>query len=152
MVLNYPPDSHTTRNSDGAVETAMTIPLSRRSLVTEPARDSEFTPLFNYVLAEEDLERVPTGYFIKSDVLMRKRRHPHIVGSEDWSVVHQVILPKKYRREVMKTVPKIPLRGHLGVTKTCDKVTKHFHSPGVRKNVSEYCRTCHACQVVGKPN
>lgn len=81
--LNYTPDSLTTGNSDGVFEPTTGIHLSRRLLITEQGRDSQLTPLFNYVLPEYGLEKVPTGYFIKNKVLMRKWRSPHIPASED---------------------------------------------------------------------
>ena len=42
--------------------------------------------------------------------------------------------------------------GHLGVTKTYKRVSKHFFWPGLKKDVSMFCRTCHVCQMTGKPN
>lgn len=69
--LNYPLDSLTTGNCDGVVEPTMDIFLSRRSLLTKQRRDSELTPLFSYMLPGE-LEKIPTKYFIKNEVLMRK--------------------------------------------------------------------------------
>ena len=44
------------------------------------------------------------------------------------------------------------MAGHLGVRKTHDRILNHFWWPTLRKDVSEYCRSCHTCQVVGKPN
>ena len=44
------------------------------------------------------------------------------------------------------------MAGHLGVRKTHDRIFNHFWWPTIRKDVSEYCRSCHTCQVVGKPN
>ena len=44
------------------------------------------------------------------------------------------------------------MAGHLGVRKTQDRILNHFWWPTLRKDVSEYCRSCHTCQVVGKPN
>ena len=41
---------------------------------------------------------------------------------------------------------------HLGVTKTYQIILKHFFWPGLKKDVSNFCRCCHVCQVVGKPN
>ena len=44
------------------------------------------------------------------------------------------------------------MAGHLGVRKTHDRILNHFWWPTLRKDVAEYCRSCHTCQVVGKPN
>ena len=45
-----------------------------------------------------------------------------------------------------------PLAGHMGVNKTCQKIINHFYWPSLRKDVVEFCKSCHACQMVGKPN
>lgn len=45
-----------------------------------------------------------------------------------------------------------PWSGHLGITKTYNRVLQHFFWPGLKTDVSRYCKTCHTCQVVGKPN
>ena len=44
------------------------------------------------------------------------------------------------------------MAGHLGVRKTYLRVLEHFCWPGLKKDVVNYCRTCHTCQVIGKPN
>ena len=45
-----------------------------------------------------------------------------------------------------------PLSGHMGVNKTCQKILNHFYWPSLRKDVSKLCKSCHACQMVGKPS
>ncbi|XP_037615670.1 uncharacterized protein LOC119482245 [Sebastes umbrosus] len=40
----------------------------------------------------------------------------------------------------------------MGVTKTYNRVLRHFFWPGLKSDVVRYCRTCHVCQVSGKPN
>ena len=42
--------------------------------------------------------------------------------------------------------------GHLGINKTYHKIINHFYWPGLKSDVSKYCKTCHTCQMVGKPN
>ncbi|XP_076067656.1 uncharacterized protein LOC143040447 [Oratosquilla oratoria] len=44
------------------------------------------------------------------------------------------------------------LRGHMGVRKTLDRIWLHFYCPGIRKDIIQYCRSCHICQIVGKPD
>ena len=40
----------------------------------------------------------------------------------------------------------------MGVIKTCQKIANHFYWPCLTKDVVEFCKSCHACQIVGKPN
>ena len=42
--------------------------------------------------------------------------------------------------------------GQLGINKTYSKITKHFVWPQIQRCVAEFCKTCHSCQMVGKPN
>ena len=44
------------------------------------------------------------------------------------------------------------MSGHLGINKTHHKIINHFYWPGLKSDVSKYCKTCHTCQMVGKPN
>ena len=63
-----------------------------------------------------------------------------------------MVLPEGYRNEVMRVAHDLPMSGHLGVRKTQDRILQHFYWPGIHKEVTEFCRTCHVCQMVGKPN
>lgn len=42
--------------------------------------------------------------------------------------------------------------GHTGVRKTYNRVMRRFFWPKLKKNVADYIRTCHTCQITGKPN
>ena len=44
------------------------------------------------------------------------------------------------------------MSGHLGINKTYHKIINHFSWPGLKSDVSKYCKTCHTCQMIGKPN
>ena len=44
------------------------------------------------------------------------------------------------------------MAGHLEVLKTHGSILNNFWRPKLRKDVSEYCRSCHTCQVVGTSN
>ena len=52
----------------------------------------------------------------------------------------------------MSLVYESPMAGHLGVNKTYHKLLSHFFWPKMKQDVAEFCRTCHVCQMVGKPN
>ncbi len=44
------------------------------------------------------------------------------------------------------------LSGRLGVNKTFSCISRYFYWPGLKSAVSEYCRSCHVCQLAWKPN
>ena len=44
------------------------------------------------------------------------------------------------------------MSGHLDINKTYHKIYNHFYWSGLNSDVSKYCKTCHTCQMVGKPN
>ncbi|XP_072174662.1 uncharacterized protein [Diadema setosum] len=94
-------------------------------------------------------ERVAENYkpFISSGW-----RPPDATSDEDFRDVHQVVVPKMYRKEIISLAHEAPLAGHLGINKTQEKVLRYFFWPGLRHDVAEFCRSCHVCQVVGKPN
>ena len=73
-------------------------------------------------------------------------------ANNEWQIAHQIVVPKAYHMEVISIAHGSPMAGRLGVRKTHDRILNHFWWPSLRKGVSEYCRSCHACQVVGKPN
>ena len=83
---------------------------------------------------------------------MRKLRPLNAPASEEWSVIHQIVVPKVYQCETLKLAHESPLGGHLGINKTYSKITKHFYWPQIRHCVAEFCKTCHSCQMVSKPN
>ena len=77
---------------------------------------------------------------------------PSVPADHEWSVVHQVVVPKLYRTDILQIAHATPLSGHLGVNKTYNKILCHFFWPGLKKSVVEFCKSCHTCQMVGKPN
>lgn len=70
----------------------------------------------------------------------------------DWNVVYQVVVPSTFRPQVLCLAHEHVLSGHLGITKTYNRILYHFFWPGLKRDVAKFCRTCHTCQIVGKPN
>ncbi len=70
----------------------------------------------------------------------------------DWSSVFQLIVPQSYRENELGVAHDHELSGHLDIKKTYNNLLKHFFWPGLKSTVSQCCRSCHACQVAGKPN
>lgn len=113
-------------------------------------RDPELQPLFQ--IAEG--ERESTTRFFLEDGILKREWQPRDCTPEDveWRKISQVVLPKQCRRETLSLAHDSRLAGHLGVRKTLQKIWSTFYWPGMKKDVANYCRTCHTCQLVGKPN
>ena len=127
------------------------VSLSKSRLISEQENDPALAPLFKLVLPAVELDKVPVGYKVRNGVLMRKCRPPNVHASEEWSVIHQIVVPKVYQSEILKLLHESSMGGHLGINKTYSRITKHFYWPQIRRCVAEFCKTCYTCQMVGKP-
>ena len=126
--------------------------LSRSQLCKEQHSDSEISPLFERALDEKEISQVPVCYYVKNGILMRKWRPPDVSAADEWTVNHQIMVPRVYRPEILNLAHETPMSGHLGVNKTYHKILNHFYWPGIKSDVSQHCKSCHTCQMVGKPN
>ena len=73
---------------------------------------------------------------------MRKWRTHDVPADAEWAVYLQVELPKSQKT----------LGEHFGVRTTRTKILQQFFWPGIWKDIAEFCKTCHVCQVIGKPS
>ncbi|KAL2103146.1 hypothetical protein ACEWY4_000014 [Coilia grayii] len=128
------------------------LSLSRERLIQEQKSDPSLKPLFSEVLSDEDIENSPQGYFIRDGVLMRKWRPLTASAQDEWRVLFQIVVPASCRDEILSLAHDHHFAGHLGVNKTVDRILRYFFWPGIKKDVVHYCRTCHVCQITGKPN
>ena len=125
--------------------------LSRAALIEEQKTDPEVRRLRQTAMSEIEANDVPEGFYIKDDVLMRKWHSPRSPASDDWSVVHQVVLPLSFRPEVLRLAHEVPMAGHVGIRRTRSRIMAHFWWPRLYKDTAQFSRTCHAYQVVRKP-
>ena len=126
--------------------------MSTSQLIAEQHKDTELASLFAGVVNENEVSQNPVCRFTKNGVLMRKWRPPDVSMEDEWAVKHQIVVLKSYRQEILSLAHKTPLSGHMGVNRTCQKILSHFCWSRLRKDVAEFCKSCHACQIVGKPN
>ena len=126
--------------------------LSKSQLIQEQQTDPEISKLIFRALPEDEISQVPMCYYIKNGILMRKWQPFDVPVDDEWAVYHQIVVPKSYRHEILSIAHESPMSGHLGINKTYHKIINHFYWPGLKSDVSKYCKTCHTCQMVGKPN
>ena len=82
-----------------------------------------------------------TMYWFASGILMIDVNDP----------LFQIVVPAKFREVVLETAHG-NVAGHMGLKKTCDKMLCDFFWPELRKDVARFVKTCHSCQLTGKPN
>lgn len=80
------------------------------------------------------------------------RKWTAVNDGSDWGTTFQVIVPSVYHEQILNLAHDSTMSGHLGVTKTYNRILKHFFWPGLKASVVEHCQTCHVCQLAGKPN
>ena len=58
----------------------------------------------------------------------------------------QLVVPKRYRCSVMKLGHESIMAGHMGITKTLDRIQSNFYWPCMYDDVSRFCKSCDDCQ------
>lgn len=130
---------------------SLILKVSREKLISAQKEDESLTTAFNSVVSFDLTKNKQNAYFVENGLLLRKWcASPK--QDLDWDVSYQIVVPVLYRPHVLCLAHDHPLSGHLGVRKTYSRILKHFFWPGLKKDVVCYCRSCHTCQVVGKPN
>ena len=126
--------------------------VSRSQLCMKQHNDPEILPLPERASDEKEIDQVPVCLYVKNGILMRKWRPPDVSAEDEWTVNHQIVVPRVYRPEILNLVHDTPMSGHLVINKTYQKILNHFYWPGLKSDVSQFCKSCHTCQLVGKPN
>ena len=149
--LSHSNEPHSTKVT--GEQGALTSPqLTRDQLIKDQQADQDLSIIAQRAGSEQEARDYPVCYFMKNGVLMRKWRPPHVPSTQEWEITYQIVVPKNCREEVIKLAHSTPLAGHLGISKTYNRILSHFYWPGIRKDVVQFCRSCHTCQLVGKPN
>ena len=126
--------------------------VSRSQLCKEQHNDPEILPLLERALDEKEIDQVLVCFYVKNGILMRKWRPPDVSAEAERTVNHQIVVPRVYRPEILNLAHDTPMSGHLGINKTYHKILNHFYWPGLKSDVSQFCKSCHTCHMVGKPN
>uniref|UniRef100_A0A674N472 Gypsy retrotransposon integrase-like protein 1 n=1 Tax=Takifugu rubripes TaxID=31033 RepID=A0A674N472_TAKRU len=130
---------------------AMELPATREEFIKAQQNDETLQNCLSSVLGVEQEKGQKVVYFMDRGLLVRCWRQD-ASGDGDWSTAYQVVVPTAYRPQVLSLAHDNLWAGHLGITKTYDKILRHFFWPGLKADVVRHCRPCHVCQVTGKPN
>ena len=124
----------------------------RQLLIQEQLNDVELVKLREDAVTAAESENYAECYYLKDDLLMRKWKPRDATSDNNWENTHQIMVPERYRNDILHIAHDLPFAGHMGVNKTYRRVLPYFYWPGLRKDVASYCKSCHTCQMVGKPN
>ena len=122
---------------------------TRKAFIIEQKEDAEVTNLRSLV---ERGVKEGDKYIIENDLLFRKFAPLDSSTTDIWKSKRQIVVPLKYRDVILNKAHENLFSGHLGIDKTYKKIVSHFFWPGMKKDVKRHCKTCHRCQITGKPN
>ena len=121
------------------------LPPTRPELIQAQREDPDLASLWSEALRKEEAEEEASCFYVDNGLLKRKWRKPHASG-EDHQNYHQIVLPSKYRRRIIQTAHE-ETAAHLGAKKSGDAILSYFFWKGLKRDVADYVRGCHVCQV-----
>jgi hypothetical protein len=96
------------------------------------------------LIRQDDVRNV-SHYCMRNGLLVRR-----FIGQGGDKDINQIVVPYCLRGKVLFLAHSVPASGHFGVGKTRKRVLQYFYWPGIMHDVQQYCRTCEACQRIGK--
>jgi hypothetical protein len=124
---------------------------TRESIIEAQHSDPELKKLFDQALSLEEAENTSMCYTTQDGLLVRKWRCPLAKVCHHWDTLYQIVVPRTLRSDILELGHDCPLASHLGVNKTKARISEQCYWPGIGSDVASYVRSCHTCQVVGKP-
>ena len=83
-------------------------------------------------------------YRITDNQLYRHIYDP-TVYTEDPNMAWKLCVPKDSRDQILRKNHDDVTAGHLGVTKTIARISKHYYWPGMFRDIAKYVRSCQSC-------
>ena len=120
--------------------------VNASTLETSQREDSSLGKLWDLAQSGEKLKTRGNQiyrYEVRNSILYRVYEQTR--GSTACEV-KQIVVPTKYRKQVMKLAHEAIVGGHMGIRKTSDRITSSFHWPGIISDVTQFCRSCDVCQ------
>ena len=77
--------------------------------------------------------------FLRDGLLVRS------MGNRSPYPNYVIVVPSAVRDTILKAVHDNPFAGHLGITRTEERVRKRFYWPGIRGDVEKYVKHCAVC-------
>ncbi|XP_068229725.1 uncharacterized protein [Palaemon carinicauda] len=124
--------------------------MSRDKLIAGQRSDQFLSYLHDKAVNIKSLNKSPS-YYHNNGILMRFHRPSNYSNLDTWSEKYQIVVPSSVRTHIIVIAHDGP-GGHLGLYKTYYRILDTFYWPNLRKDVGDFIKTCHVCQIAGKPN
>lgn len=128
-----------------------TFPVTRTHFSELQRMDPTLTDCYAKVVSDSRATGEKVAYLFDGDVLVRTWCSL-LNNDSDCDSVYQIVVPVSCRQHVLSVAHEGKWAGHLGINKTYRSILRHFYWPRLKSDVVKHCRTCHVCQIVGKPN
>lgn len=89
----------------------------------------------------------PEKFIIENQLLYRTSLSLKKRGKND--VKKQLVVPVKYREQLFKKAHSDMFGGHMGTTRTKQRINHNFYWPGMGKQIKVLVRGCDVCQRLG---
>lgn len=87
------------------------------------------------------------AFTVQMDGQLYKRIRDPVTKKEEL----RLVLPTEHRLRVLQECHDAPGAAHLGVKKTCDRISRQFYFPKLREAVKKYVQKCTLCQQFKAP-
>lgn len=121
-------------------------------MIEEQRKDPEILQLLHSGSSVDGVGDTPSCFYRESCILMRRWRHPDIPVDVRSNTVNLIVVSRRYRAKIVILAHNHRLSAHLEIKRMLDHIRRHFNWPKMRQDVVRYCKACHICQTVGKPN
>lgn len=128
------------------IKTDFVFDVKKEAFVSAQQNDPTLTVCWGAARAQDAL-----GVYSVVDGILMRTWFPPNIGNLGWNCVQQVVIPQPFRSQVL-SLAHDNLAGHLGIRKMYLRILRYFYWPGLKSDVAKFCRSCHVCQIMGKPN
>ncbi len=87
-------------------------------------------------------------FFLQDELLCRQQPMSSDFSLDLWI---QIVFPLVFRQAVLQLAHQ-GLAGLMGLQKMYDRILRKFYWPRIKRDVINYIRSCHICQMSGKTN
>ncbi|XP_065928583.1 uncharacterized protein [Magallana gigas] len=113
--------------------------VSRNEWIEEKGKDPSLEQCRN----KEVSEGTENG---RSYIMKENRMMYRVFTTVTDDVLKQVIVPSKFRKQILSLSHDIHLAGHMGIKKTRERILRNFFWPGIFEDTKKYCQSCPKCQ------